>query len=220
VVGGPTGAQVWIDGVLRGTAPLTAGNMARGRHNVRVKTATGQAVDDVVVAAGETVAVVTPVFTPAAATPRDRTNATPLPQPAPVAGSIAVSLPFQVQIYENGKFVGTNEGDPIDVAPGPHRLELVNESLQFRSIETVRVSPGKPTTLSPPVPTARVSLNAVPWGEVLVDGRSIGETPLAGVPLAIGPHEIRVRHPELGERRRTVVVKAGSENRISVDFRQ
>jgi hypothetical protein len=58
----------------------------------------------------------------------------------------------------------------------------------------------------------------MPWAEVLLDGRAIGQTPLANLDVPIGTHEVTWRHPQLGERRQTVVVKAQSPARVGMDL--
>jgi len=54
-----------------------------------------------------------------------------------------------------------------------------------------------------------VSANARPWADVAIDGKSGGQTPISNLQVPIGVHEVVFRHPRLGERRQTVVVKAG-----------
>jgi hypothetical protein len=39
---------------------------------------------------------------------------------------------------------------------------------------------------------ARLYVNAFPWGRVLVDGRSVGNTPRANVEIPAGVHTLRV----------------------------
>jgi hypothetical protein len=46
----------------------------------------------------------------------------------------------------------------------------------------------------------------------------VGQTPLANLSLALGTHEIVFRHPDLGERKQTIVVTAKGPNRIAVDL--
>jgi serine/threonine-protein kinase len=70
------------------------------------------------------------------------------------------------------------------------------------------------------VPTGLLSVNAVPWASVSVDGGEVGTTPLANVALPIGSHEVVWRHPQLGERRRTIAITARTPTRIGMDFKQ
>ena len=141
-----------------------------------------------------------------------------MPESAP-PGIIAVALPFEVQIYEDGRFAGTNSAE-VTLPPGSHRLELINKSLGYRAIETVQVESNRATKIPSAPPMGRVSVNALPWAEVFVDGRKIGETPLAQVPIAVGAHEIVFRHPQLGEQSRSVTVTAAEPARLSVDLRK
>ena len=62
--------------------------------------------------------------------------------------------------------------------------------------------------------TAAVGLDA----EVTVDGRALGETPIANFTLRAGTHEIVFRHPQHGELKQTVVVKAGENGRVTVNM--
>jgi hypothetical protein len=63
-----------------------------------------------------------------------------------------------------------------------------------------------------------VSINAVPWAQVSIDGNSVGETPLGNVALPVGEHQITFRHPQLGERVQKVIVKANAATRVSAVF--
>ena len=46
-----------------------------------------------------------------------------------------------------------------------------------------------------------------------------GDTPIGSLTLPAGAHDIVLRHAELGDRRRAVVVTAGELVRLSVDLR-
>jgi hypothetical protein len=53
---------------------------------------------------------------------------------------------------------------------------------------------------------------------VIIDGAGVGQTPIANLPVTIGSHDILFRHPQLGDRRQTVLVTAKGPNRIAVDL--
>jgi len=143
-------------------------------------------------------------------------GAAAVPQSAQT-GYLSIPMPFQVEVYEGGRFIGLNGGD-LAFSGGTHQLQLVNDSLGFRATERVAISVGKTTRLSVAIPTALVQLNAVPWAEVTIDGASAGDTPLGNVPLTLGAHTIVFRHPQLGEETRRVVVSAQAPTRVSVDL--
>jgi hypothetical protein len=50
---------------------------------------------------------------------------------------------------------------------------------------------------------------------VFIDGNPVGETPIANLALPIGTHQVVFRHPELGERRQTIVVKVDGLLRVT-----
>ena len=59
-----------------------------------------------------------------------------------------------------------------------------------------------------------------PWADVTIDGVSAGQTPLAKLPLAPGPHTVRLTHPEYQPYPRRVVVKSAETTRLTVDLAQ
>jgi serine/threonine-protein kinase len=61
-----------------------------------------------------------------------------------------------------------------------------------------------------PERSGTLHVNALPWGNVAVDGRAVGETPVT-VALAPGRHRIRVTHPSFGARETAVTISSGRE---------
>jgi serine/threonine-protein kinase len=143
---------------------------------------------------------------------------------APVAagprfGGLTVTSPLELQVFTGGKLVGSTSG-PIALNEGPHSLEFVNETLGFRLQQSVNVKNGQMTSVKIAAPNGRISINAVPWAEVTIDGVAAGDTPLANLSLPIGTHEIVFKHPQLGERKQTVVVKVDGLLRVTQTFQQ
>jgi hypothetical protein len=157
-------------------------------------------------------------------TPEARRTEGPRPPvelpPADSPGWASLDLPIQVQVFEHGRFVGTNDTGRLTLAAGPHELELVNESLQYRSTQTVNIRPDALVPVQMTLPSGTLSLNALPWSDVLIDGQVVGATPLGHVRLSIGPHRVVFRHPQLGEQTRTAVISVGNETRLVVDLRK
>jgi hypothetical protein len=133
---------------------------------------------------------------------------------------MSVSSPVPLQLREGGKLIGTSESDRLMLAAGDHDIEFSNPALGFKARKTVRVVAGKTAAARIDLPAGALSVNAQPWAEVWIDGERIGETPIGNLSRPIGTHEVVFRHPELGERRETVVVVVGKPTRIGVDLRK
>ena len=201
-------AQVFVDDVLVGAAPVQRDGLSAGTHQVTVQFANGKRLQrTVAVTAGERVALLAEAPMAAAV-------------PAAVATStLRVQAPFDVQVFEGERLVGTNAA-PVSLPAGTHTLTLVNTALGFSQTLSTRVAARKTTTLAADVPVVPVQLNALPWADVTVDGRALGETPLANVPLPLGTHRVMFRHPELGEQIESLTVRAGGPVRLVADLRR
>ncbi len=137
-----------------------------------------------------------------------------------LSGWVSVSAPIDVQIFENGKLLGSNQTDRLMVSAGEHHLEFVNDAFGYRVSRTVPVGPGKVESIALKMPMGSVSVNAVPWAEVWLDGEKAGDTPIGNLQATIGRHEVVFRHPELGESRQAVTVTLSAPARLSVDMRK
>lgn len=201
----PAGAQVIVDGVPRGRSPLLVEGIAPGEHLVLLASSFGTVKQTVTVAAATTASLVVPLTAN---------------ESAPVSGWVSVTAPVDVQIFEHKQLLGTSQSDRIMVSAGRHDLEIVNEPLGYRSVKTVQVPAGKVMPITIDWPKGTIAVNAVPWAEVWIDGERMGDTPIGNLSLAIGPHELVFRHPELGERRYAATVTANAPARVSVDMRK
>jgi hypothetical protein len=201
----PSGARVVVDGQPRGAAPVLVENLNPGTHTVEV-TADGNTVrQEIMVAAGTTASLVVPMQQ--------------TPQGA-LSGYISIAAPVDVQIYEDVRLVGSSRSDRLMVPVGRHEFDIVNEALGYRTRRVVNVTPGQVAAIKLDWPNGSMALNAQPWAEVFIDGERVGETPIGNVPVPIGPHEVRFRHPELGEQVVRSTVTLGSPARLSVDLRK
>jgi len=85
---------------------------------------------------------------------------------------------------------------------------------------SVTVTPGQVAPMKIDLPKGTMSLNAVPWAEVWIDGDRVGETPIGNLQVALGQHEVVFRHPDLGEQRFTPTVTLNAPARVSADLRR
>jgi serine/threonine protein kinase len=205
----PSGARVTVDGIPRGTSPITVAELTPGEHAVVLESDLGSVKETVVVESGVTASLVVPMGAAGGAASN-----------APVSGWISVSAPIDVQIFEEGRPIGTNLSDRIMVSAGRHEIEIVNEAVGYKVSRTLQVTAGKVSTIKLEMPQGTLSLNAQPWAEVWLDGERVGETPIGNLSVAIGSHSLLFRHPEFGERHQTALVTAKGPVRLSVDMRK
>ena len=200
----PPRAALIVDGVARGITPLTVPDLAAGSHTLAVRFAGGTVEQRVDVAQGTTgsVHIVAPQT------------------PVSVPGWLTVDVASPLQIFEQDKLVGTTNIGRLLLPPGVHVLDFVSDELGFRAQRTVTVKPNAAAAVRLDLPAVTLSINAQPWAEVFVDGERVGETPIGTLSRSLGRHEIVLRHPELGERRRSVTLTTNGPNRISVDMRR
>lgn len=198
----PPGARITIDGARRGVTPLTL-PLPPGQHTVLVSDGTTNVSRTVNVAAGATSTVM------AALAPTGT-----------VAGWLTITSPFELQVLEGGNLLGTTSTPKLMLTAGHHDLVLRNTTLGFETRIPVEIQTGK-TLMSPvTVPNGTLSVNALPWATVLLDGKEIGTTPIANLDVPLGTHDLTFRHPQLGERKQSIVVTAKAPVRVVQDLRK
>jgi len=202
IVTEPPGLRVAVDGRPQGVSPLIVDGLTAAEHTVTVASDTGVARRTIAVANGATKEV---VFS--------------LPQPtAPIAGWVAVTSPFPVELVEHDEVVGTSGTAKIMLGAGKHDVIVRNEAVGYEEPRKIDIVPGRVAALEVIAPDGLLSVNARPWADVLIDGAPVGQTPLANLSLRVGPHQITFRHPQLGERTEQVVVNAKGVTRVALDL--
>lgn len=190
----PTGATVLLDGEDVGRTPLKLDAVKPGRHVVTLSTDSATVRRNVRIEAGKVVTLDVPVY----------------------SGWVAIYSPIPLHVTESGRSLGTTETTRLMLSPGRHELTFTNRELGYSAKQTVEIVPGEERVLNLE-PKGTVSVNALPWAEVWVDGTRMGETPLANLEVPLGTREFVFKHPTFGERRITTVITAKAPP-ISVDF--
>ena len=70
------------------------------------------------------------------------------------------------------------------------------------------------------VPQGYLTVRTVPWSKVFEGSRLLGTTPMANVPLSEGTHTLTFVNPDLPATRRAVTVRAGEEERLSIELKK
>jgi hypothetical protein len=199
----PAGATLIVDGAPRGKTPITLLDLTPGEHTVTLESDHGSVTQKVTIEAGVPASLVVPMG-----------GAVPSVGP----GWVSVTAPVVFELYERGRLLGNSGAERIMLPTGRHEIELVNEALGYREVRVVQVAQGRVSAVTITLPKSTVSINALPWASVTIDGESIGDTPIGNYPIAIGPHEVVFRHPQLGEQRRVISVTQQAPVRLSVDL--
>lgn len=203
----PSRLPVSVDGTSRGSSPVAVDDLKPGEHEISVRTSSGTVRRTVTIAPREIFSLVI-------------SSTAPPPTPGVAAGWLTVASAVPVQLREGGKLIGTSESDRIMLTAGDHDIEFSNLPLGVTARRKISVAAGKTIATKIDVPNGTMNINAQPWAEVFVDGERVGETPIGNLTRPVGTHEVLFRHPDLGERRETVVVAVGKPARIGVDLRK
>jgi hypothetical protein len=139
---------------------------------------------------------------------------------ASTGGSIQISSPIDLQIFEQGRLLGSVPGARLDLSPGRHDIELVNAALGYRQGQPVDIAAGQLVSIYLAPLDGWVNVDAAPWADVTIDGKPAGRTPLVSMPLAPGEHEFAFRHPQLGEDRFKAVIKSDAITRVTAKLRR
>jgi hypothetical protein len=229
VASNPPGALVSLNGVARGLTPFILTGLPAGRHTIVVSRGSFSASRVVELDPGGATAVSVPI--PASVVRSSPTPRVPGQRVASAsagagAGAIApeaaswltLDLPIDVMVYQDGRLRGNSRDGRVMLPAGTQNVVLANPAYEYRETVAVTMTAGVVTRANVSLPTGYLSLNALPWAEVWVDGKAVGTTPLANLSLPIGAHEVLWRHPILGDRRQLVTVKAKSPTNAGVDF--
>jgi hypothetical protein len=191
----PAAARILLDGKPVGESPLAIDGVPAGRHAVTLIATSGSVKRTIRIEAGRTTKLDVPIF----------------------SGWVGIYAPFVVNVSEGGTLIGTTEEPRLMLGPGRHVLTLTNADLGYQSVQTVDVVPGEVRSITVD-PRGTVNLNAAPWAEVWMDGKKLGDTPIANLELPLGVREVTFRHPQLGERKVTITVRSASNAPVSVDM--
>ena len=198
-----SGVQLKIDGKSIGPAPESA-KVNPGQHQLEF-TADGYApeIRSVTAVAGEKTTV--PVLLKAlggTAGPKPNTPAGAPPVSAGEVGTLLVTSPLVVDIYEKDVRLGTTP-KILELSAGPHALEFRFEGLKKTATYTIEKGVSQTAKVTFEI---KVNINAAPFADVIIDGDPqipLGQTPLNQVTVPVGGTLI-FKHPSYPEKKSRV----------------
>jgi CheY-like chemotaxis protein len=179
----PAGARVLIDNVARGVTPLTLDDVALGSHTVVLESGAGSVKRSVTVKADEAATLTETIY----------------------AGWLKVFSPFDLTITEGTRALRLDDRYQVMLPAGPHELHFGNRALGYQEVRRVDVQPGITTPLSIVAPRSTLTLTTTAPAEVLIDGVSVGQTPLVDYSLELGTRDVQLKSAA-GDRRFSLAV--------------
>jgi hypothetical protein len=132
-------------------------------------------------------------------------------EPAAVMGTLSIAVQPYAEVFVDGVSKGESPPDvSLAVPAGAYHVALRHP--QFPDYDTdVEVRPGEtaPLTVSLWDLVGRLSIDAQPWAEVLIDEEVRDTTPAHDVIVAPGARRLTLRNPALGAWDTTLVVRGG-----------
>ena len=96
--------------------------------------------------------------------------------------------------------------------PEPVPVETISEPIAIAPTAIHRRPKPKPK------PRGTLSVNAIPWAKLFVDGRAAGHTPRLKLPLEAGKHQLKLTTQAGDSRTRTVEIAPGKDTTLTVVF--
>lgn len=212
----PIGADIYLDGVYRGSTPITIGNLATGGHAVLLRRSGYQEYSATVpITAGGTAEL----------------QAALVVQPSTSGSVDVVSYPAGASVYLDGSYRGqTNPWDALDlpgIAPGEHDLSLSLDGY-YDYVTTVTVTAGRGTNVVATLkdlpganPNGQVTVASAPSGAgVYLDNVYRGLTPLTMAAVPTGAHTLLIRTAGYQDWATAVQVTEGETAQVSATLVQ
>jgi hypothetical protein len=181
----PAGAHVLVDNVSRGVTPLILDDVPLGVHAVVLESGGGSIKRSVTIKSDEPSSLTETIY----------------------PGWLKVFAPFEITISEGSKVLRMDDREQVMLPAGPHDIRFENRALGYQETRHIEVQPGITTPLSLAVPQSTLTLTTSAPADVIIDGVSVGETPLTNHAIPLGTRDILLKS-EAGFRRLSVVVTA------------
>lgn len=140
-----------------------------------------------------------PSATPAIATvPNLPAPASTTPQPAVAPAYLSVGSDVGCRVSVGSKLLGETPLASAPVAAGPHEVRCEATSLGLSTKTHISPVPGESVSVNFRF-LATLNVNAVPWADVYLDGKLIGQTPLVKTDMIPGSHVVRLVNDSLGK---------------------
>ena len=204
----PGGARVLVDGRVRGRSPVTITGLNPGQHAIRVERGSQFLQRDVMLESGGA----------SYSEPRARGPFSGAHGGSWMAGGLDACGAPGVRKRTIGRYESCG---PL-AAGGWFARNRIHQPIARRTTAANRgrrPQARRQRSISRFLPACSPSRRRRP-PRFRIDGETAGTAPIVNRPLAAGQHDIVARHTELGERRLSVTIAAGTSVSVKVDFRR
>ena len=137
-----------------------------------------------------------------------------------VNGSMTINAIPWAEIYINEKHYGTTPKTIETLKAGDYRVRLENPNYDVWTTK-VAVRGGKTSGISHKFEgSGKIIVNAVPWGNVYLDGALKGQTPITIQNIPARAHEIKISREGYTDVIKTIDIKTGASELISVKMQR
>ncbi|MHB8875021.1 MAG: PEGA domain-containing protein [Myxococcaceae bacterium] len=146
--------------------------------------------------------------------------APPSPAPPRPPARLTVQSSPSTEVLVDGKKRGRTPLE-LTVAPGAHRIELRDPAAGLRRTVKVKLASGERHTESWSPQKGTLTVEVVPFGDISVDGKSLGVVSYKSVEVWEGTHAVRVVNEELKRtEERKVQVAPGAESKTVIRLQE
>lgn len=120
-------------------------------------------------------------------------------EPAKKAASFRLESSPSAQARVNGKFVGLTPVNVTGLEPGRVEVEVYDSRLGFRKKEQVQLAAGDNGTRKIMVAPAKLEFRVRPYATVILNDKTLGQTPFAAVDVYEGVYKVRLVNRDLNK---------------------
>lgn len=198
----PSGAEVYINGTYEGETPLEV-TLLPGEYEIKVsKEGYEERTSVVHLLPGDSVVL------------NFNLSST--------SGTVTiVSEPSGADVYINGDYRGKTPLE-VNLPPGTYEIRISKEEYQEKVLSvTIEGSEAKFVSVSLTPEFGFITVVSTPLGaKVYLDGKYVGKTPLDGLKVSVGTHEVLLKKDGYNETKVAVEVTPGKTSRISVTLHE
>jgi serine/threonine-protein kinase len=138
---------------------------------------------------------------------------------APKEATLRIQTDGAASFVVDGRAMRTAPDGALHLRPGKHTVTVNATGLASARSLTVELAPGEAALRAVHGGRGWLRVAITPWAEVVVDGKTLGVTPLQPVELAEGPHLVTLKNSDLGvTTKRRLLVTPNKETLLKVDL--